>query len=102
MTLIMSGRPSHHTDISLKGSSSVHTWVTGDKGMKEYLHTLQVLMTNTHVITPEPIMPNIPKVGKNFCPTLVTFSDKAEVLRQTFGVFVSHFTLNDYFFGHFV
>ncbi len=45
--------------------------------------------------------------AKTFCPLLVILSGKAGVLRQTFWVFVSHFTLTmagkyDYFAGHFV
>ncbi len=45
--------------------------------------------------------------AKTFFPSLVIWSDEAGVLRQTFWVFVSHFTLKmahkyDYFAGHFV
>ncbi len=31
--------------------------------------------------------------AKTFCPSLVILSDEAGVLRQTFWVFISHFTL---------
>ncbi len=72
-----------------------------------YLRHFQCGLHNTSKAPSDRYGTTFAGFAKTFCPSLVILSEKAGVLRQTFWVFVSHFTLKmvgkyDYFAGHIV